>query len=87
MYLAEQAGEAVADRFLQQAEESFHDLARHPAMGTPLSLRSPQFEGLRKWHVREFENFLIFYVPRPTGISIVRVLYGSRDWWDLLGIQ
>ena len=42
VYLAEQAGEAVADRFLKQAEESFHDLARHPAMGAPLSLRSPR---------------------------------------------
>lgn len=34
-----------------------------------------------------FENLLIFYEPRPGGVSIVRVLHGSRDWWSLLEIE
>ncbi|MBY0505184.1 MAG: type II toxin-antitoxin system RelE/ParE family toxin [Bryobacteraceae bacterium] len=87
VHLAEQAGEEVAERFLQQAEESFRDLASHPAMGAPLSSRAARFEGLRKWRVKQFENFLIFYLPRPDGVSIIRILHATRDWWDLLEVQ
>jgi len=41
---------------------------------------------MRKWRVPEFENFLVFYLPRKGGISVVRVLYAARDWWELLGM-
>jgi len=41
---------------------------------------------MRKWSVDEFENVLIFYMPRPDGVSIVRVLHEAQDWWGLLGM-
>ena len=65
VYLASQAGETVADRFLTNAETSFND----------------------KWRVNGFDNYLIFYLPRADGVSIVRVLHGARDWWRLLGLE
>jgi toxin ParE1/3/4 len=55
-------------------------------MGAPLALRSPKLAGLRKWVVSGFENVLIFYLPCPGGVSIVRVLHAAQDWWRLLGI-
>ncbi len=85
-YLAENAGEEVADRFLVQAEQSFSDLVAQPEMGALLVLRRPELAGLRKWRVRDFEDVLIFYRPRPDGVSIVRVLHGAMDWWRLLGL-
>lgn len=30
---------------------------------------------------------LIFYMPPPSGVVIVRVLHGPRDWWSLLGLS
>lgn len=87
IYLAEQAGIETADRFLQNANKSFDELSRHPGMGAVLSLRSPKLAGLRKWQVSGFESVLIFYMPREAGVSIMRVLHASRDWWSLLGIQ
>ena len=33
VYLAENAGDAVADRFLIQAEATYVELAEHPEMG------------------------------------------------------
>ncbi|MBV8728169.1 MAG: type II toxin-antitoxin system RelE/ParE family toxin [Acidobacteriia bacterium] len=87
IYLAEQAGVETADRFLMKAEETFFDLAQMPAIGVGLPVRPEALKGLRKWQVKEFERFLIFYQPRETGICIVRVLYGTRDWWSLLGIE
>ena len=55
-------------------------------MGSPLKLERPELAGMRKWRVPDFENFLIFYLPRRDGISVVRVLYAAQDWWSLLGI-
>ncbi len=87
VYLAENAGITTADRFLANAEASFSDLAQHPEMGAPLTLNHPQLAGLRKWRITEFEKFLVFYFPRPNGVSIVRVLHAAQDWWGLLGIE
>jgi toxin ParE1/3/4 len=87
VYLASNAGEAVADRFLTNVEASFADLAAHPEMGAALPMRRPELAQLRRWRIREFENFLIFYLPRSDGVSIVRVLYGTQDWWQLFGVD
>ena len=87
VYLTENAGEALADRFLACAEASFGALSEHPEMGAALTLRRPELAELRKWRIREFENFLIFYLPRTNGVSIVRVLYATQDWWQLFGVD
>jgi len=87
VYLAENTDGPIADRFLACAEASFADLSEHPEMGAALTLRRPELAELRKWRIREFENFLIFYVPRTNGVSIVRVLYATQDWWQLFGVN
>ncbi|HEY9067556.1 MAG TPA: type II toxin-antitoxin system RelE/ParE family toxin [Burkholderiaceae bacterium] len=86
VYLAENAGVGTAERFLTQVEASFDALAAHPEIGALLTFRSSDLAGLRKWRVNEFDNYLVFYKPRPDGVSIVRVLHAARDWWSLLGI-
>jgi toxin ParE1/3/4 len=86
VYLAEEASEAVADRFLARAEESFALLAGEPLIGAPLTLQDPQLIGMRKWRVKDFDKFLVFYMPRPHGVLIARVLHTSQDWWQLLGM-
>ncbi len=86
VYLAETAGLNTADRFLLKADESFSDLARHPALGVELALPQAAIAGMRKWQVKEFEKFLIFYRPRQDGVAIVRVLHAAQDWWGVLGL-
>ena len=86
VYLAGNGGDEVADRFLVRAEESFAALAEQREMGVALTLRRPELQGLRKWQIRDFEQFLIFYLPRPDGVSIIRVLYSAQDWWAKLGV-
>jgi toxin ParE1/3/4 len=86
VYLAVEAGEGTADRFLQQAESSFTLLASQPKMGALLTLRTPDLAGMRKWRVSGFDNHLIFYLPRSDGVTIVRVLHASRDGWSLLSL-
>jgi toxin ParE1/3/4 len=86
VYLAEHAGIDTAERFLSCFHESANDLARNPEMGVAVLLRNPKLTGMRKWRVNGFERYLIFYLPRPDGVSLVRVLHAAQDWWELLGL-
>ena len=63
------------------------DLARQPLIGAPRKLCHPDLAGIRKWRVKDFDNSLIFYLPRQEGVAIVRVLHGAQDWWSLRGIN
>ena len=87
VYLAEHAGIDLADRFLVSVEETFNDLARHPQMGAPLKLKHPGFANIRKWRVNDFDSHLIFYEPRASGLSIVRVLHAVSNWWQMPGFE
>ena len=48
VYLAEDAGLDVAERFLTNAEASFNDLAQQPRMGAPLALKHPDLADVRQ---------------------------------------
>lgn len=87
VYLAENASLDTAERFLSNAEASFNDLARQPAMGAPLKLKHPDLAGMRKWRVKDFDNHLVFYLPNIDGVTVVRVLHAAGDWWSLLDID
>ena len=87
VHLAEAAGVETADRILANARASFEELAEQPRLGAPLRLRKPALDNMRKWRVSGFENYLVFYLPRADGVSIVRVLHAARDWWSLRGIK
>jgi len=53
----------------------------------PQVFKRADLAGLRRWRVRDFERFLIFYFSRPDGASILRVLYANQDWWRALGVE
>jgi toxin ParE1/3/4 len=66
-------------RFYAAAEETFQALAALPKMGSARDYRNPRLTGLRMWRVKDFEKYLIFYRPMPSGIEVIRVLHGERD--------
>lgn len=76
----------IAEQFLTDAKTSFGDLALNPWMGSPLALQNPKLSGMRKWRVKNFNNILIFYMPRHDGVTIVHVIHAAQDWWSLLGL-
>jgi toxin ParE1/3/4 len=80
VYLATNSSEETAERFLAQAEQTFRDLAENREQGSNLALLNPRLAGLRKWRIKDFERFLIFYFSRSDGVSIVRVLHSAQDW-------
>lgn len=79
VYLAENAGLDTADRFLADAEHAFTDLAEQPAMGSPPTLKRPEFAGMRKWRVPDFENFLVATVS-PWCAYFMRRRIGGACW-------
>jgi len=65
VYLAGEGGEVLAERFLSRAEASCEVLLTQPECGSPLVVQDPGLTGIRKWPVKDFENFLILFAPRP----------------------
>ena len=84
VYLAENAGMEVAERFLERAESSFGDLAGQPLMGAPLTLKHADHAGLRKWRIKDFDNHLVFCQPRHNGGYCGQVLLLARHWGQFL---
>ena len=50
-----------------------------PHMGAPRELRNPSLKGLLVWPVKEFGEFLIFYVVEGETVRVIRILHGKRD--------
>jgi plasmid stabilization system protein ParE len=69
----------AALRFLASAEATFDFLASMPGVGRLVKQAPKELQPLRKWRVRGFPNYLIYYHPRPDAIEIVRVLHGARE--------
>lgn len=62
-----------ADRFAALIDSQFCAIARQPHMGRN---RPELATDLRSFPVG---RYIIFYVPSPKGVEIVRVLHGARD--------
>ncbi|MGA3263262.1 MAG: type II toxin-antitoxin system RelE/ParE family toxin [Terracidiphilus sp.] len=83
-YLEEQGGMETAQRFLDATQSTFEALAKMPKLGALCAFRSPVLRRIRRWPVKGFENWLIFYQPRRNGVEIVHLIHGARDIESLL---
>ena len=78
-WLNEQAGPNVTARFLDAVRASVELLASMPSMGSPCGYSRPELKELRRWPVKDFDRWLIFYLPYEDGIDVARVLHGARN--------
>jgi toxin ParE1/3/4 len=81
----EEHGSEVADRFVGALANAFEDLAAMPETGARCGFQRTAIRRLRRWPVKGFENWLIFYLPRRCGIEVVHSIHGARDIESLLG--
>ncbi len=65
--------------FFDSVRETFAQLARMSGMGSRYPLENLRLQGLRKWAVKGFKRYLIFYFERDESIEIVRILYAGQD--------
>jgi toxin ParE1/3/4 len=66
-------------RFLISFEESLEQLQKFPLVGKETAFRDPRLNSVRVWHVKNHENYLIFYSLSNTRIEIIRVLHSTRN--------
>ena len=88
-YLLQEAGEAVALRFLDSVEETFALLEEQPEIGRVYVPDNPRLSEMRAWHVHRFDRYLVFYriLDDEDALRVERVLHGSRDLWKVLGLE
>ncbi|MDR3569052.1 MAG: type II toxin-antitoxin system RelE/ParE family toxin [Syntrophobacteraceae bacterium] len=65
--------EARADAFIGKIDRKLQTLAARPLIG---HLRDELAEGLRSFPIG---RYIVFYLPQPDGIEVVRVLHAARD--------
>jgi len=83
-YLEEHGGLETAQRFLVAIQSTFEALAKMPKLGVLCNFRSAALRRIRRWPVKGFENWLVFYLPKRDGVEIVHVIHGARDIESLL---
>ena len=59
-------------------------LSRHPLIGTRRTTADPSLAGIRSIGVNRFRNYLVFFIPGPQKVHIIRVVHGARDIERLL---
>lgn len=82
-YIAENGFEAGL-QFFDSARLTLAQLARMPKIGSLYPVEDPRLRGLRKWAVKDFRRYLIFYFEQDDAIEVVRILYATRDINSLL---
>ena len=75
----------AAIRFLDAAKQTVEQLAGLPSLGTAYAANDPRLADLRRFRVKGFEDYLIFYRPLKFGIEVVRFIHGARDIGAILG--
>lgn len=72
-YLAAEASEEIATRFLTAIETKFAPLLHSPLIGSRREQFGPELR------VTFHSPYAIYYVPADRELIIVRVLHGARD--------
>jgi len=54
-------------------------LSRMPGMGSPRYAEVSLVRGVRMLAIKDFENYLLFYLEREDSVDVIRVLHGARD--------
>ena len=70
---------AAALRFLDAIELTCDTLSRMPGIGSPRYAEIPLVHGVRMLAIKDFENYLLFYLEHEDCVDVIRVLHGARD--------
>ncbi|GCL36348.1 MAG: type II toxin-antitoxin system RelE/ParE family toxin [Sphaerospermopsis kisseleviana] len=82
-YIAQSNFDAALS-FFDATRQTFSQIAQLPGIGSVYDIGNPRLVGLRKWQVKGFEKYLIFYLQGDECIEIVRLIYAARDISQIL---
>jgi toxin ParE1/3/4 len=69
----------TALQFFDSTRITIAQIARMPGIGSIFTTNDNRLQDLRKWSVKDFRKYLIFYIDRDEVVEIVRILYATRD--------
>ena len=78
VYFGEQASVELAERYFAAVDATCLQLVDHPSRGVLYDSGVAGLKGLRRFPVKGFENYLLFYLPHQSGIDVIRVFHGAR---------
>ena len=76
-YFRDNAGDAVAWRFVEAVERLVKLISKHPMMGRERSDLKPS--GIRSCLVPEFRNYILFYRVEGRTLLLLRIRYGGMN--------
>jgi toxin ParE1/3/4 len=79
VHFGEESGVELAERYVAAVNEICAMLVKQPNAGVAYDSGIAGLQGMRRFPIRGFENYQLFYIPRPGGIDVVRILHGARD--------
>jgi toxin ParE1/3/4 len=82
-YLA-QNNQNSALQFFDASRQTFAALAQMPGMGQQYESAEDDIINLRKWAVKGFKQYLIFYRYDDKLLEILRIVHATRDLIPLL---
>lgn len=82
-YLAQNNNEAAL-RFFDATRQTIAQLAVIPGKGSLFEIDNPRLVGLRKWSVKGFKKYLIFYLTDEELLTVIRIIHASRDLPSIL---
>jgi toxin ParE1/3/4 len=66
----------AALNLIDAARRAFALIGKHPAIGRLRTFSQP---GVRSWPIKEYPNYLIFYLPRQQSVEIIAVIHGAMN--------
>jgi toxin ParE1/3/4 len=69
----------TALQFFDSTRITIAQIARMPRIGSIFTTNDNRLQDLRKWSVKDFRKYLIFYIDREDVVEIVRILHATRD--------
>lgn len=79
LYLEENASSEIAERYIDAVEATLSFIEKEPGVGSPCQFIHPRLHGLRRWPVKGFENYLLFYQETKEGLRLLYVFHGHQD--------
>jgi toxin ParE1/3/4 len=59
-------------------------LAENLGKGSLFKIDNPRLVGLRKWAVKGFKKYLIFYLTNEELLTVIRIIHANRDLPNIL---
>ena len=78
-YLNREVSPELADRFLVALDHTIQQIGGFPYAGTLFPASRIRALEIRRWPVKEFPRYLIYYAVGTRKVTLLRILHSARD--------